>query len=102
MTHDKPEEPVRCNTVPTMIAGGVDDQPIVLHEIVDAALPYETHRALWDSGLSMDDVLAGNVPGLDPVEIIVEVWERVLEYDEYEWCMRLLPDLLAEYGYPVE
>ena len=102
MTHDKPEEPVRRNTVPTMIAGGVDAQPIVLDEIVDAARPYETHRALWDSGLSVLDVVAGNVPGLDPVEIIVEVWERVLEYDEYERCMRLLPDLLAEYGCPVE
>jgi len=81
-----------------MIAGGVDDQPIVLHEIVDAALPNETLRMLSDSGLSMCDVLAGNVPGLDPVEIITEMWERALESDEYQRCRRLLPDLLAEYG----
>jgi hypothetical protein len=101
MTSDEPEERVP-RTLPTMIAGGVDGQPIVLDEIVDAALPYETHRALRDSGLSVLDGLAGNVPGLDPVEVIVEVWERVLEYYEYERCMRLLPDLLAEYGYPVE
>jgi len=67
-----------------MIAGRIDDQPIVLDEIVDAALPPETHRMISDSGLSVRDVLAGNVPGLDPVEIIVEVWERVLEYAEYE------------------
>jgi len=26
----------------------------------------------------------------------------VLEYDEYERCVRLLPDLLAEYESPVE
>jgi hypothetical protein len=81
---------------------GVDDQPIVLDEIVDAALPRETHRMLSESGPSMLDVLEGNVPSLDPVEIITEVWERALEDDEYERCMRLLPDLLAEYGYPIE
>jgi hypothetical protein len=97
-----PDEVKRRNTMPTMIAGGVDDQPIVLDEIIDAALPYETVRALWASGLSVLDVVAGNVPGLDPVEIIVEVWERMLEYDEYLRCMALLPELVAEYGYPVE
>jgi hypothetical protein len=99
---DKPEKAPRRNTKPTMIAGGVDDYPIVLDEIVDAALSFEAHRALWDSALTVLDVVAGKVPGLDRVEIITEVWERVLEYDEYERCMRLLPDLLAEYGYPVE
>jgi hypothetical protein len=85
-----------------MIAGGVDDQPIVLDEIIDAALPRDTHRMLSDSGLSVHDVLARNVPGLDPVETITEVWERMLEYEEYERCMRLLPDLLAEYEMPVD
>ena len=99
---DMPKTAKRRNAIPTMIAGGVDNQPIVLDEIVDAALPYETHRALRDSGMSVLDVIAGNVPGLDPVEIITEVWERVLEYDEYERCMDLLPGLLADYGYPVE
>ena len=57
---------------------------------------------LSDSGLSADDVLAGNVPGLDPVEIITDVGQRVLACDEYERCMRLLPGLLAEYGYAAE
>jgi len=66
-------------------------------QLLVAALPLETHRRLSDSGLCVRDVLAGNVPGFDPVEIIVEVWERMLEYDEYERCMRLLPELLAEY-----
>jgi hypothetical protein len=102
VTNDKPDEAERRHTMPTMIQGGVDDCPIVLDEIVDAALSYETHRMLSDSGLTVDDVVAGKVPGLDPVEIIVEVWERVLEYDEFERCMRLLPDLLAEYQEPVE
>jgi len=50
---------------------------------------------LSDSGLSVRDVLPGNVSGLDPVEIITVVWERMLEYDECLGCMRLLPDLLA-------
>jgi hypothetical protein len=102
VSFDKPDEAKRRNTMPTMIQGGVDDQPIVLHEIVEAALPRETHRMLSDAGLSVLDVLAGNVAGLDPVEIIVEVWECELEYDEYERCMRLLPGLIAEYENPVE
>src|ERR1700674_4356944 len=99
--HRQARESARRNTMPTMIAVPVDDQPIVLDEIVEAALPRETHRMLSDAGLSVLDVLAGNVPALDPVEIITEVWERELEYDEYERCMRLLPDLLAEYENPV-
>jgi hypothetical protein len=102
LSNGTPDQATSRNTMPTMIAGGVDDQPIVLDEIVEAALPTETLFALWDSGLSVLDVLEGNVPGLDPVEIITEVWERALECDEYQRCMRLLPDLLAEYGYPVE
>ncbi len=57
---------------------------------------------LTDADLSVFDVVAGNVPGFDPVEIITTVWEKCLEYDEYQRCMLLLPDLLAEYGYPVE
>lgn len=50
----------------------------------------------------MRDVLVANVPGIDSVEIITEVWERELEYDEYLRCMALLPDLLAEYESPGE
>jgi len=33
------------------------------------------------------DVLAGKVPGFDPVEIVTGVWEACLEDDEYARCM---------------
>jgi hypothetical protein len=102
VSNNVPDEATTRNTIPTMIAGGPDDEPIVLDEIIDAALPLETHRMLSHAGLSLRDVLAGNVPDLDPIEIITEVWERMLEDDEFEGCMRLLPDLLAEYENPVE
>jgi hypothetical protein len=46
---DKPEEATRRNTTLTVIAGRVDDRPIVLDEIVDAALLRETHRMLSDA-----------------------------------------------------
>ena len=48
------------------------------------------------------DVLAGKVPGFDPVEIVTGVWEACLEDDEYARCMARLPELLAEYQTPNE
>jgi len=43
---DKHTEAMGRNAMPTMIAGEVDDQPVVLDEIVEAALPNETLFAL--------------------------------------------------------
>jgi hypothetical protein len=89
-------EPAIPKCLPTMV-WGCDEDPIVLHEVVEAALSYDQLRALWDAGLSVIDVLAGNVPGLDPVEIVAGVWEECLEDDEYARCMGRLAELLAEY-----
>jgi hypothetical protein len=88
-------------TLPTMV-WGYDEDPIVLHEIIEAALSYAQLRALWDAGLSVLDVVAGKVPGLNPIEIIVGVWEECLEEDECARCMARLPELLAEYETPVQ
>jgi hypothetical protein len=82
--------------LPTMVPGD-DEDPIVLDEIVDAALSANTHRMLHDSGRTVLDVLAGNVPELNPVEIIVGVWDAMLPDDEYARAMAQLPDLLEEY-----
>ena len=85
--------------LPTMIPGD-DEDPIVLYEIVDAALSIEDHQMLRNSGRTVLDVLAGKVPELDPVEIIVGVWDEMLPDDEYARAMAQLPDLLAEYQTP--
>jgi hypothetical protein len=54
-------------------------------------------RALYDSGRSVLDILAGKVPELDPVEIITTVWEDNLPDDEYARATGQLPNLFAEY-----
>jgi hypothetical protein len=85
--------------LPTMIPGD-DDDPIVLDEIVSAALSIEDIYMLRDSGLTVGDVLARRVPGLDPVEMIIRVWDEhlLVEHpDEYARAIARLPDLLAEY-----
>jgi hypothetical protein len=81
--------------LPTMIPD--EEEPIVLHEIVDAVLSREQHRMLSEQGLSVVDILAGKVPEFDPVEIIVGVWEDNLPDDEYARAFAELPELLAEY-----
>ena len=85
--------------LPTMVPGD-DEDPIVLYEIIDAALSIEDHQMLRDSVWSLRDVLAGRVPDLDPVEIIVGVWDEMLLAEhphEYARAMSRLPELLAEY-----
>ena len=104
MTNNTPQEPTKPRTLPTMIVGE-EEEPFVLAEIVDAALSIEDHRMLRDSDLTVLDVLAGNVPGLDPVSIITGVWDEHLldeHLDEYSRAMAQLPDLLAEYQRPDE
>ncbi|MGO9875459.1 MAG: hypothetical protein ACLPVY_16855 [Acidimicrobiia bacterium] len=66
MSIDKSEEAQHANTMATMIAGGVDDRPIVLDELVEAA-PANVTRFAVDSGLSVLDLLAGNMSGIDPL-----------------------------------
>jgi len=86
------------NVLPTMIPGNDDDDdPIVLCEVLEANLPDDTLLMLRESGRTVNDVLAGNVPGLDPWEIIIGVWETMLPPDEYARCRARLPGLLAEY-----
>jgi hypothetical protein len=85
--------------LPTMIPDD-DDDPIVLYDVLEANLPDATLRMLRESGLTVNDVLAGNVPGLDPWAIVIAVWEEVLPEDEYARCRARLPDLLAEYESP--
>ena len=85
--------------LPSMIPDA-DEDPIVLDEIVDAALSTEDHQMLRNSGRTVRDVLAGRVAELDPVEIIIGVWDAMLlpeNEDEYARAMGRLPDLLAEY-----
>jgi hypothetical protein len=95
---------MKPKVLPTMIPGD-DEDPIVLDDIVSAALSPEQDRMLLDSGLTLDDVFAGRVPGLDPVEIIIGVWDAHLRDehpDEYARAMAQLPDLLEECQRPEE
>jgi hypothetical protein len=55
--HDSREEKISGEVLPTMIPGD-DEDPIVLHEIVDAALSVEDHQMLRDSGRMVPDLLA--------------------------------------------
>jgi hypothetical protein len=99
MNNDTSDEAMTPRVLPTMIPGD-DEDPIVLDDIISAALSTEDTQMLLDSGLTTADVLAGNVPELDPVEIIVGVWDAHLlaeHPDEYARAMAQLPDLLAQY-----
>lgn len=87
-----------ARVLPTMIVD--DEEPIVLDEIIDAALSIEDHQMLLDSGLTVSDILAGKVPEFDPVEIIIGVWDEHLlaeHPDEYARAVAQLPELLHEY-----
>ena len=88
--------------LPTMIPGKNDDDPIELDEVLEANLPDETLRMLRESGRSINDVLAGNVPELDPWDFIIGLWEEMLPLDEYARYRARLPGLLAEYESPQE
>src|SRR4051794_18768378 len=85
--------------LPTMIPDE-EEEPFVLHEIVDAVLTREQHQMLSEKGLTVIDILAGRVPEFDPVDIVIGVWDEHLRDehpDEYARAMTQLPDLLGEY-----
>jgi hypothetical protein len=99
--YDRSADALSGQVLPTMIPD--DEEPIVLDEIIDAALSREDHRMLSERGLTVMDILAGNVPEFDPVDIIIGVWDTHLldeHLDEYNRAMGQLPDLLAEYATP--
>ena len=62
---------VTAKLLPTLVPGPSDDERDD-DDVVWAALCDETLRMLHDHGLTVQDVLDGKVPGLDPEEIIAE------------------------------
>ena len=90
------DEAMRPRTLPTMVPSD-HEEPIVLDEIIDAALSNADHQMLRNSGRTVLDVLAGTVPELDPLEIVIGVWDEHLPDDEYARAMAQLPDRLEDY-----
>src|SRR5260370_39323318 len=59
--------------LPTLIVGDDDEDPEVdPWEVLEMSLSTEQHRMLRDTGRSVQDVLDGKVPGLDPDEIVAK------------------------------
>ena len=61
--------------LPTLIAGDDEDPEVDPCEVLEMSLSTEQHRMLRDTGRSVQDVLDGNVPGLDPDEIVAKAME---------------------------
>jgi hypothetical protein len=61
--------------LPTLIAGDEDDPEVDPWEVLEMSLSTEMMQMRSDTGRTVQDVLDGKVPGLDPDEIVAEAME---------------------------
>ncbi len=62
--------------LPTLVPGDDEDREVDAYEVLEMSLPTETLQMLWDAGRSVQDVLDGKVPGLDPDEIVAKAMDE--------------------------
>jgi hypothetical protein len=66
--------------LPTLIAGDDEDPEVDPWEVLEMSLPQETLIMMQRQGISVQDVLDGKVPGLDPDEIVAKAIEETGSY----------------------
>ena len=71
--HAVPDPPL---TLPTLIPGDDEDPEVDPWEVLEMSMSTEQHRMLRDTGRSVQDVLDGKVPELDPDEIVAKAMEE--------------------------
>jgi hypothetical protein len=62
--------------LPTLVAGDDEDPEVDPWEVLEMSLSTEMMQMLSDTGRSVQDVLDGKVPGLDPDEIVAKAMEE--------------------------
>jgi hypothetical protein len=68
-----PEPP---RVLSTLIAGDDEDPEVDPWEVLEMSLPLATLVMMQRQGISVQDVLDGKVPGLDPDEIVATAMEE--------------------------
>ena len=66
--------------LPSLIAGDDEHLEVDLWEVLEMSFPLDTLVMLRRQGISVHDVLDGNVPGLDPGEIVARAMEETGSY----------------------
>jgi hypothetical protein len=61
--------------LPTLI-GGDDDPEVDQYEVLEMSLSLDQLTVLHDAGLTVSDVLDGNVPGMDPEKIVAKAMDE--------------------------
>jgi hypothetical protein len=70
-------DPLRV--LPTLVPGD-DDPEVDPWEVLEMSLPLETLIMMQRQGISVQDVLDGKVPGLDPEAIVAKAMEETGSY----------------------
>jgi hypothetical protein len=66
--------------LPTLVPGDDEDPEVDPWEVLDMSLPLDTLIMMQRQGISVQDVLDGKVPGLDPDEIVAKAMEETGSY----------------------
>jgi hypothetical protein len=67
--------------LPTLVPGDDEDPEVDPYEVLEMSLSTETLQMLSDTGRSVQGVLDGNVPGLDPDEIVAKAMDETGGYN---------------------
>ncbi len=66
--------------LPTLVPGDDEDPEVDPWEVLEMSLSTETLQMLRETGRTVQDVLDGKVPGLDPDEIVATAIEETGSY----------------------
>jgi hypothetical protein len=66
--------------LPTLVPGDDEDPEVDPWEVLEMSLPAETMVMMQRQGISVQDVLDGKVPGLDPDEIVATAMSETESY----------------------
>jgi hypothetical protein len=83
--------------LPTLISD--EDEEFCPEDVIQAALSLNQYDTLRWLGYTITDAWENKVPGLDPVGIIEEVWENVLDESEFARMRCVLDELRTGWPY---
>jgi len=66
--------------LPTLVPGDDEDPEVDPWEVLEMSLPLDTLVMMQREGISVQDVLDGKVPGLDPDAIVAKAMEETGSY----------------------